>query len=831
MPFYVDQSRYSVLFGRNLLTFAVLLALGTACPAVVARDLGPGESAVVNAGDMPEDWRLVGAHLDLKDASQAGRVDGRDNARIDATSATLGSVTLRTGSHLRAESSVIDALVLESGATAALRDGWIGDGGLQVRGIGTDARLTGTTVQTGADDRHAVLVEDGANLVLAEIKARPWISTWGRSAHGLLVRGASASTDDVQVQTMGAGSHALFAEAGAMVRATGAGFNRFDAYGEGAHGAWLSDSTLQASNTIIYSERAAGLSIDRAVVSMDGWHSGLYGNGVSIEFRSDAVSSVQFGGSTLVGGDIRFAAGAIDADGNGQLDRTSSVRLRDNVLWSGATDAVGALSISGTAQWHIAADSSIGSLTMVGGSVAFDPRGGSYKRLTVEGDFLADDGLLYFNVALGDDHSPGDQLHVRGDTSGTARIWVENTGGHGGLTREGIRLIEIDGVSNGRYTLDRRVVAGTREYFLFQGGKLTPDDGDWYLRSELPPTGDSCGSAPDRPGCEASAIAPRSRDVGTLLPQGATPPQPQPVLRPEPGAYLANQAAAVQMFGQRHHDGSATADGQGAWARVGRTQARYGVIGNQLSVNGDSSTLQVGSEVWAWGDGRGQVGVMAGHGTANATVTSRLTGYAARAKLTGKAFGVYASWAQQQDAGLYLDGALQYARFDNAVHGEGLAKERFGSRASTLAAEAGYGVRLLDNGRSVLVVEPQLQLSYRRYAAERITETNGTVIDGGGAGGLSSRVGVRVSGHATTGGGSRVQPFVAVSLIRESSENRLSFDGDRLAGGLPKSRYEARGGAQLRLGPHWSGWGDIGLQRGDGGYREVAGQIGLRANW
>ncbi|MET0891588.1 MAG: autotransporter outer membrane beta-barrel domain-containing protein, partial [Stenotrophomonas maltophilia] len=59
----------------------------------------------------------------------------------------------------------------------------------------------------------------------------------------------------------------------------------------------------------------------------------------------------------------------------------------------------------------------------------------------------------------------------------------------------------------------------------------------------------------------------------------------------------------------------------------------------------------------------------------------------------------------------------------------------------------------------------------------------------------------------------------------------LRFDGERLAGGLPQDRYEAKAGASLQLGTRWSAWGDLGLQRGDSGYKDVSGQIGLRSSW
>lgn len=47
----------------------------------------------------------------------------------------------------------------------------------------------------------------------------------------------------------------------------------------------------------------------------------------------------------------------------------------------------------------------------------------------------------------------------------------------------------------------------------------------------------------------------------------------------------------------------------------------------------------------------------------------------------------------------------------------------------------------------------------------------------------------------------------------------------------PQNRYEVQAGAQLRLGTNWAAWGQMNLQRGDSGYRNVIGQLGLRRSW
>jgi autotransporter family porin len=486
-------------------------------------------------------------------------------------------------------------------------------------------------------------------------------------------------------------------------------------------------------------------------------------------------------------------------------------------------------------RWDAWGHSQVDALSLRNSSTLLLGAGSVGDQLIVRGDFTIDDSTLVFDSALGDDRSPTDFLWVRGNTSGQGNIAVNNAGGRGAQTANGIQLIAVDGDSNAAFKLQGRAVGGVYEYFLHKGSRTDPDDGGWYLRSELndapePCTGQDGCEPPPRP-------VPCSVDAGQghCEPEVIVPP-PAPVLRPEIGAYLANQSAAAGMFGTRLQDRSGSDRGasrRGAWARVARHQADYGVIGEQLRVSGDTDVLQIGTDLLSWGDGsRGRLGVMLGTGRATATVTSRLTGYAARGRVEGQALGVYASWMQNPSVGtgLYLDASANHASFKNSVQGDALGKERYDSKTSSASIEAGYGIQIVDGDRVALFVEPQAQLRYTRLSADRHVESNGTVIDGSDGGGLGSRVGVRMSGDASAASGIRVQPFLAANWFHESSDNSLRFDGERLVGGLPRDRYELSGGAEVRLSQRWSGRGTLGWQRG-GGYREVAGEVALRASW
>ena len=802
---------------------------GAACLALVsfgslAGTVAPGQSVVVVSGDPVEQWDVRNGQLSLLAGAGATQITALSSSVVSLTGAQVstGSGTSQgalvlTNSNAEVRTSSIshsNGIGINTGATVGaggplsqvnVYDSFVSVAGrgVLVSGGGTirlyNTEVVGNLSTLGAPSGIGVSITAGfaelhqGTRVIGEING---LQISQNTVGGGISGGASALIDGSQVEGR-TGSAIVVLETGEPV---------------------VADMTLRNGATLVA------------------------GNGILLEVQNAATANFNVESSTLTGNIVNGAAA------------TTNVNLSNNASITGVFDNVTSATLAGGGRWQLAGDSGVGALNLnSGGTVALGD-GTAFNTLTVSGDYVGGGGTLLFNAVLGDDASASDRLVIGGSTSGQTNVAVNNVGGAGAQTVNGIPLIQVGGASSGVFALTGRAVGGQYEYFLHQGTTAVPGNGNWYLRSVLPTAPDPCLADPTLPGC-TPIVVPPDPDPCLTNPSGpgcvitvpdpcvVDPALPQcqppvPVLRPEPGAYLANQAAATQMFGMRLQDRTGgTARGlseRGAWARVVRNQADYGVIGDQLSVNGDTSVLQVGTDLLSWGaDSRGQFGVMLGGGRANNTVTSRETGYSAKGKVEGQAIGVYASWLQDpaQTTGLYVDAWAQYAQFKNTVQGDALAKERYDSDAKTASVEAGYSFKVLDSATTAMFVEPQLQLSYTDFSADRHVETNGTVIDGSDAGGLTSRVGVRVFGHANSSIGNRVQPFVAVNWIHGADDNSLRFDGDRLEGGLPQDRYEAKAGASLQLGQRWTAWGDMGLQKGQGGYRDVAGQIGLRASW
>lgn len=89
--------------------------------------------------------------------------------------------------------------------------------------------------------------------------------------------------------------------------------------------------------------------------------------------------------------------------------------------------------------------STLTDLTLNGGSVVnFGHADGEpWQTLTINEDFTGNGGKLVFNTVLNDDASETDKLKVLGNTAGNAFVAVNNIGGTGAQTVEGIEIIEV----------------------------------------------------------------------------------------------------------------------------------------------------------------------------------------------------------------------------------------------------------------------------------------------------------------------------------------------------------------------------------------------------
>lgn len=794
---------------------------------------GSGGTLLLDGVDVYGHFGIImteGTELALRNSQLRSESIGIDVNQRDGNASVVGStITTRNGIGVRLMNE--GELDIEGSQITAEGNRW-----QAVALYGGTTRITSSQLHARGQNGHGLYAEGGSGRQpLAEVGDSA-ILTDGDGAIGAIARlGGTVHLADSVVRTTGINSHGVLSGGtGEMTLSN----THVRTEGEGAWAAVINDNgqmridggslvSAQHGGVWLRSSREPGLILSNGAVVSGG-------NGIALAL--DAAVAGRFdvaldGGSQLVG-DIVLTPEDEDA---GLVPLSDvHVRLANGSLWQGSSDLVQTMAIESGSQWTLTGDATVGELQVLNSGVALSDGSGRFNALTVDGDLHSEGATFLFQGALAGDDSAMDRLHVRGDTSGDALIAVKNIGGVGAPTVDGIPLIEIDGASLASYALSGRAVGGSYEYFLFQGGLADPSDGNWYLRSQW---FDVCQDNPAAPGC---AVDPGPDPIDPTDPvdpldpvDPVNPILPPPVLRPEAGAYLANQSAAINLFAHRMHERNGARSMGGArqsWARVGRQQADFSAVGGQLSIDGTTSVLQIGADLLRRGNA--VAGVMLGSGRADSSAVSDLTGYSAKGRVRGSAVGVYGTWMQEADGtrGAYVDAALQHGRFDNRVQGIGLAPEHYDSRMTSASLESGYTFNVWQGHASALYVQPQLQLSHVDFRADRHVESNATVIDHADAGGLSGRLGVRVFGHGTAAGNS-VQPYLGVNWLRGSGSSTLRFNGDTLGADVPRNRYEVQAGAELRLGQRWGAWGGMSVQRGDHGYRNVGGQLGLRMAW
>lgn len=776
---------------RRSLSLAVACSLALSASAY-AGSLNPGDSATVQPGDPSEAWSLRGATLTVNPGGRTSEIFAGSASRLVLAGATTnasrttGAVVLNNSDGDISDSTIQNTLgraltlsddnfggISRPASTATVRRS-------ELVGLGIGASVA--TVNPG---QRALLVLDATRVeALANASASPT-----QSGNGLLLIG----TADVSIQN---GSNIIGAQNGIYA---------IDTDVDGASNVNIDNSKVEGrSAAAIHVAPSRTPTAPRSNVNFTVQNNsqliGGDGNLLFVE-APDATVGLNVDDSRLTGNIVNTVGSTVD------------VSLSNNASITGTMTNVTRVALD-SATWNMTGDSSVGTLNLGNGTISLGD-GSAFHTLNVAGNFAGNDGTILFNTVLAGDDAATDKLIIGGDTSGTANVRVNNVAGAGARTDKGIELIQVGGASNGQFNLAGRAVGGQYEYFLFKGAGA---DGNWYLRSQLPTQPDPCVVDPSLPECNPA------------LPG----PDPDPVLRPEPGAYLANLQAAQNMFRIGYHDRHAGQNAGRAWARVDGSRNGFDAVSRQLDIRGNSQALTVGADVWRHDSGS-SVGVMLSTGNATSTSTNELTGYYARGKVKGEALGLYgtlrAGNGADPYAGFYLDGSLQRAQFRNRVVGIGLADERYDSRAWQGAVETGYAFRVGGASNGGIYLEPQLQVGYNRWDNARHTEVNGTVVTAENANGMFGRAGVRLSGVTRWGNGAaEVQPYLAANWLHTRSESQIRMDDEVVDARIPRNRGEFSGGASVKFGNGIGAWGGLSLQKASG-YHQTSAQVGVSYSW
>ncbi|WP_145560111.1 autotransporter outer membrane beta-barrel domain-containing protein [Yersinia bercovieri] len=455
------------------------------------------------------------------------------------------------------------------------------------------------------------------------------------------------------------------------------------------------------------------------------------------------------------------------------------------------------------------------------GNKTSDGTGTTGNQLVVNGNYIGNNGLLHFNTALGDDSSATDSMIVNGNTSGTTNVSVDNAGGLGAKTLNGIELIQVNGQSDGDFVQSGRIVAGAYDYSLKRGAGLNATN--WYLTSlsNLP--------------------------VDPSIPGGTD----EEDKRPEAGSYTANLASANNMFLTRLHDRLGETQyidvltGEqkvtSMWLRNEGGHNRSRDTSGQLKTQSNRYVMQLGGDIAQWsnnGLNRLHLGVMAGYGNSKSDTNAR-TGYKSTGSVDGYSTGVYSTWyANDEDkSGLYVDGWAQYSWFNNSVKGEGLATEEYKSKGITASVESGYTFKIGENKskNESYFIQPKAQITWMGVKADEHREANGTQVSGQGDGNIQTRLGLRsyMLGHHESDNGKdrEFQPFVEANWIHNTKDFGTNMNAVAVKQAGAKNIGELKLGVEGQLNKQLNVWGNVGQQLGDKGYSDTAVMLGVKYNF
>ncbi|WP_277757949.1 autotransporter outer membrane beta-barrel domain-containing protein [Pseudomonas sp. A34-9] len=488
--------------------------------------------------------------------------------------------------------------------------------------------------------------------------------------------------------------------------------------------------------------------------------------------------------------------------------------------------------------------------------------------LTVQGNYVGNNGQLLLQTVVAGDDSPSDRLVVNnGSLSGASIISVSNTGGLGALTQaNGIQLVQAQGSTvstDTAFTLSGPVSAGAYDYYLFKGGVTAGTENSWYLRSAvvapqvvsvpnpdptLPPLLVPVVATP-----VAAAITPIVATPGEpaptqslpVLPAAVAGAAPIPLYRPEVPTWSVLPPAAAQLtlnalgtFHDRQGDQrllSETGAFGAGWGRVyGKNfdQTWAGTVTPRL--DGSLNGFQVGNDLYSAQTSGGQtqrLGFFVGHSRLQGDVDGFNEGFqnksAGKIKLEGDSYGLY--WTLTDPYGWYIDTVVMGTRFDGDNHSDRGVKLDNRGHALTLSAEAGYPFALDDTW----VVEPQAQIIHQKISLDSQDDGISQVsFDSDGA--WTGRLGARLKGRYQISG-LPVEPYLRANLWHTfSGTDSVTFgDNDVISSEQKSSTADVGLGLVLTLDGAVSVYASTDYSRNidSNDLRGVSGNLGVRISW
>ena len=602
-------------------------------------------------------------------------------------------------------------------------------------------------------------------------------------------------SDVHKIRTEGQDAHAIFANGRGYIKAKNIDV---ETTGDGAHGV----AAQRIAGTYYYSASNTGMqdyagSVDltgNVFINVKGQDAyALYADSFDAADGKDqngkiaSIKSYDSDTRQIVKDKIYRINGDMLARNSGIIDLWMGEHSAFTGKANAETNGVINLNLRGAnSVWNMTGNSTLTNLSLGDSSLIYTHSGNfSPMTLTVRNNFDAADGTIQLNTVLGDDNSQTDKLLVAGDTSGSAKIRIKNAGGGGAQTIQGIKIIDVAGASNANFSLsgdylihgEQAVVGGAYAYTLHKNGLNSPNDGDWYLRSQL---------------IEQNNVP---------LYQAGVPSYevyPQALLELNALASL-QQRVGNRQWADGNSSGISGGDNDavrtGAWGRVegSHHSIKPAVSDSQANYNSNLYKLQAGVDALLHEDPSGQlIGALFAQYINARTATASPFG---AGKINTNGYGVGATLSWFGTNGVYVDNQLQYNRYDSDLSSRLTgASLVHGNDGSGYALSSEIGVALKQAAGWTLT--PQAQLIYSKVKFESFHDAFGAQVTLDQGSSLLARLGLSLAHEQTSqdgsGKASHQRHYAIVNLYNEfKNGTRVDVAGvgfanrnERLWGGI-----------------------------------------------
>ena len=533
----------------------------------------------------------------------------------------------------------------------------------------------------------------------------------------------------------------------------------------------------------------------------------------SVTENSGSVASVTLAnGASLVGtlsniGSLNLDSSTVTGDVVQDAVTPVSIVLNNGSQLTGTVAQGRSMSVGSTSTFNMINDSSVGDLSLAGGTV--NMRAGGVGFRTLNATTLQGDGTFAMGTDLAGHLS--DLVNVAGTANGVYSLQVQNTGSEPVQEDLPQKVVHTAGGSAAFSVLGGQVDAGTFVYKLEQRGT------DWFLVQAT--TGG--GGDPVTPVDPVNPVDP------------VDPVDPgEPIISPStktviglfsatPTVWYGETATLRTRMGELRNGN----DQGGAWARTYGNKYRISAT-DQVDYTQTQSGVSFGIDTpVSRTDGQWLVGLMGGYSESALNLQQGSNG-----RVQSYYLGLYSTWLST--SGYYVDALVKANRFQNK------ADVRMSDGEKSRGDYQNYGVGgSVEVGKHIKFakdwfVEPFAQVSALWVQGEDYRLDNGLQARSNKADSFVAKAGAHLGRNIPLGGAGFAQPYVKVALAHEFARNnevtvnRTTFNDD-----LSGSRGEVGAGLAIQLNDMLQLHADVDYSNGNHIEQPWGVNVGLRYQW